>query len=334
MEHSRTEFMMTDVFKEWVKSLEERDERERIRREEREEREERERMRRDERERERNQIRKEEQEEKRKEEMKSYLGRQIKDFNGSPEVYVSWKHNVQAVLTDSTLSPKDKLKCLSLKLVGEAMHIVPEANNLNSPEELFEFIDKALKKSCARIYAECKQKVSESVLSFSLRLTGLMKALSPDTALETTPLYKQQLTHLFRTGLHVNIQRELKTAYILDYEELLRQALVYEDEVVLHKMDKTRTGQLYHVSTEGEGKHSPNETLELHHLQNKGPQTNRIFPGICFACKKPGHVFYRCLTASKDEIAKVRENLPELVQQARARRTDQPKDNGVTSPPQ
>jgi hypothetical protein len=31
----------------------------------------------------------------------------------------------------------------------------------------------------------------------------------------------------------------------------LRQALVYEDEVVLHKMDKTRTGQLYHVSTEG-----------------------------------------------------------------------------------
>ena len=128
MEHSRAEFMMTNVFKEWVKSLEERDERERIRREEREEREERERMRRDERERERNQIRKEEQEEKRKEEMKSYLGRQIKDFNGSPEVYVSWKHNVQAVLTDSTLSPKDKLKCLSLKLVGEAMHMVPEAN--------------------------------------------------------------------------------------------------------------------------------------------------------------------------------------------------------------
>ena len=52
MEHSRAEFMMTDVFKEWVKSLEERDERERIRREEREEREERERMRRNERERE------------------------------------------------------------------------------------------------------------------------------------------------------------------------------------------------------------------------------------------------------------------------------------------
>jgi hypothetical protein len=251
MEHSRAEFMMTDAFKEWVKSLEERDERERIRREEREEIEEIERMRRDERERERNQIRKEEQEEKRKEEMKSYLGRQIKDFNGSPEVYVSWKHNVQAVLTDSTLSPKDKLKCLSLKLVGEAMHMVPEANNLNSPEELFEFIDKALRKSSARLYAECKQKVGESVLSFSLRLTGLMKALSQDTKLETTPLYKQQLTHLFRTGLDVNIQRELKTAYILDYEELLRQALVYEDEVILHKMDKTRTGQLYHVSTEG-----------------------------------------------------------------------------------
>jgi hypothetical protein len=38
-------------------------------------------------------------------------------------------------------------KCvLSLKLVGEAMHMVPEANNLNSPEVQFEFIDKALKK--------------------------------------------------------------------------------------------------------------------------------------------------------------------------------------------
>ena len=328
IENSRSEFMTTEVFKEWIKSLERKEQRER------EDREERERTRREEKEierieeREKSRIRKEEQGKKRREEMKSYLGRQIKDFNGSPEVYVSWKHNVQTVLADSTLGSKDKLKCLSLKLVGEAMHMVPEANDFNTPEELFDFIEKALQKSSARLYAECKQRVSESVLNFSFRLKGIMKTLSQDCCSDKncSKLQTTQLTHLFRTGLHTSIQKDLRTAYIQDYDELLRQALVYEDEIALHKMEKSKTNQLYHVDEKEQKGIVP--TTEIYNIQNKGPQVPRRFFGECFVCHEDGHPYVRCPKATRADIEKIRANLPALINQARAKR-DQSRNNSL-----
>ena len=257
-----------------------------------------------------------------------FIMKNLPTFGGKSSEYLGWERNARMLFEKygQQLDDSDKLSIIFLKLSGVASEIAANAPSTHTYSDIFQLLNLTYGRSEHSIIASCPQKQNEPLQEYCARLQSNMTTLGIES--------KIIQMEYFINGLLGGYREKIRNLYPISLAQALQIAVKIEAE---ESSSGRRTNYKVNHISEYPGKQIDNnmttnrreinslkhELAAVRHENDRYKQKQpgqTVFYGTCFACKAPGHPFFKCPTAPPDIIQNIRDNYKEYVDELRAER--------------